>query len=213
MRFLIPLLLLSVTLAGCTQGDDAASNFEGSCPAWVQSPGSPGGTVSSTFNETFEANLEGVMVHRPTLIETPWDWDGAILDVYEWKLLAGAVDGRYIIKVYAASQDIRPIEGSGEAGEVEWDEKDRLNRLAFRDLTRPDGQQLLSQIVVEPGESGVINNKTYRIELASADETPRPSSIWIEYVFEPNLDNDIQTRSDGFFKTTLGIFYRAKHCV
>lgn len=201
MRILWIAPLLAMMLAGCTQGDSAEEPFEASCPNWAESPGQPGAQVNSLYytdaNGTRAFHLEGDNVHHPPTGK--YELYGGTLDVFEFTISAGTQDGRYILTPYST-----PL-GTNAANHTD---ADRGARLYFKDMSRPQGQQILNQLVIEPGEDGALQNKTFRIELREPSETPAPASLWIDWVFEHDLDNDDETPSAGFMKTNISFWYR-----
>lgn len=226
MRAWVALLWVTLALSGCTQGDDANTNGL-SCAEtgthWVQSPGRPGLAVNSYYNTTEQFfNLEGISVMKPSLLDKQaiedgqvrplYDWDGALLDVAEFKIVgrtdngtvkSAAVDGYYTFKAWRSIMNT-PHESDGK--KVTYDATDKRERLHFREGSRT--APLKDTAVIRPNSEFVLENRTFFLEFREPNEKPAPGDLWIEWEFVPNTDNDLDTQSAGSITTNVTWWYR-----
>lgn len=208
----IVLLLLAVSLAGCTAGTPDTEPFEPTCPTWTQGPGAPGAQVASgryisdQDGQLKEFHLEGSFVHHPPTGK--YELNGMTLDFVQFDLPATsddgavtkyAIDGHYTIRAYRTDADTNAANHS---------RADRGPALFFRDLSQPEGEQYTSQIEIRPNSANEWDDATYRIEFAPADAPVNPSSLYIEYVFHADADNDDDTASQGGWKSQVTFWYR-----
>ncbi|MGB1585533.1 MAG: hypothetical protein ACPHID_00615 [Thermoplasmatota archaeon] len=208
---LIVLSLLAVSLAGCTLGTPETEPFEATCPTWIQGPGAPGAQVASgryisdQDGQLKEFHLEGSFVHHPPTGK--YELNGMTLDFIQFALPATdgegqltkyAVDGYYSIRAYRTDLDTNAANHT---------EADRGAPLLFRDLTK-SAAQYSSVVEIRPNADNTWQDETYRIELAPASGDVNPSSLYIEYIFHADADNDDDTPSQGGWKSQVTFWYR-----
>lgn len=210
MRSLVLLTLLATALAGCTLGAPDTEPFVPTCPTWVQGPGTPGAQVASgryisdQDGELKEFHLEGSIVHHPPTGK--YVLNGATLDFIQFNLPAAdnsgpvkyAIDGHYTLRVYRTDMDTNAANHT---------EADRGAPLQFRDLTKSSAQYS-NVIEIRPNEDNEWEDTSYRIELAPSNGPVNPSSIYVEYVFHADADNDDDTPSAGGWKSQVTFWYR-----
>lgn len=219
MRLIVPALLLAMTLAGCT-GTPDTQPFVPTCPTWTQGPGAPGAQVASSRHisendgQLKEFHLEGSFVHHPPTGK--YELEGATLDFVHIKFPAVdangnpnmyAVDGTYTIRAYRTDPSTPSVEKSEDSPNG-YTEDDRGTQLFFRDISKPTGKQYVPELTIEPNAELEWAPMEYRIEFAGSGQPVNPDSLWIEYEFDADHDNDDTTPSQGGFKYTVTFWYR-----
>jgi hypothetical protein len=202
------LLTSSLALTGCTQGDPGPEGLDGAtCPSWTrgQSRQVINGNLAVT-NRTMVPDLERWDFTEPgdkgSGLGTPYpEFLGKPLDFLTIDLRQRQSDDPNEARVlYIQDAELHVeffAERDGQLGEdMEAYEEGKpataKHEWVFR--TAPGGY--------------LIQNITWKVELASPDQQPDPHGVYVRWTMIPNLDNDIDTASVAIMRYSPEFWYR-----
>lgn len=240
MRAAIVTLMLLSPLAGCVgEVADDPPDFDRSCPTWFPAKGGLrySGTPAYFYNTSNEQSdplrHEAKWIHRPTdygghtyqsvrnegtsedpkWVHQPSLLNGSKTDFYEFDIHIRAMsDTRLVFEAYRAA----PSEQHTGEGEEPGDPTGE--RLLFRDLGRPSGQQYFSQLTFESksgSEADVKHNETVtvRVELTNGHGAVDPSNVRLSATYIGDRDGDANTPSVVFMDLNETRYYRHVDCI
>lgn len=240
MRAAIVILMLLSPLAGCV-GEVATDpdDFDRSCPTWFPAKGGLkySGTPAYFYNasnpESDPLEHQAKWIHQPTdygghayqsvrndgtekdpvWVSQPSPLNGSKTDFYEFEILIRAMsDTRLVFEAYLADPSEKRTGEGEEPGPPTGD------RLLFRDLSRPSGDQYRSQVVFESesgSEDDLIANETVtvRVELTNGHGAVHPSNVRLSANYIGNRDGDPNTPSAVFMDINETRYYRHVDCI
>jgi hypothetical protein len=209
VRNVLALVLLasSVALTGCTQGDPGDDFGEPTCPSWTRGlnaqvvhrdwaitnqttmpdferwdytvPGPTGSSLGGPFPEFQGRPLDFITIDLHQRTGGDPNKD-RLLYIQDAELHAQF----YAERDHELGEDLMAYEeGKPETAKHEW---------VFR--TQPGGY--------------LIENITWKVELAAPDQEPDPHGVYVRWTLVPNLDNDIDTASVVLMRYSPEFWYR-----
>lgn len=205
---LLSALAASVALTGCTQGDPGDDGFgEASCPAWTR----------GMNRQVINGNLA---VTNQTTVPDLDRWD--FTDPGERGSGLGGPYGEFLGRpLDFITIDLRQHKGQNEGGDRLLYIQDAELRVTFFadrggqvgeameafEEGRPETAKHEWVFRTEPG-GYLIQNVTWRVELAKPDQEPDPHGVFVHWEMVPDLDNDIDTASVVLMRYSPEFWYR-----
>lgn len=200
-------VLLSAGLAGCTQGDPGKSTFAQTCPAWIKGPDAQvvNGNLVLT-NQTTQPQFDRWDYREPTDKPGTGFGDGILQ--------------RFNHSLDFLSMDFHFHQGEGKDARLLYIQDAELHVTFFASEGGVPGQELDASLEGQPGTAKhewvfrtapggyLIENLTWRVELAKPNEPPNPRGVFVHWQMVPNLDKDINTASVVLMRYSPEFWYR-----
>lgn len=200
------LLLSTLTLAGCSQGEDNRFG-DPTCPAWTRGLSRQiiNGNLAFT-NQTTMPDFERWDFTEPgdrgSGLGTPYpEFMGKPLDflTLDFRMRQSA-DQKEERLLYIQDAELHVsffAERDGQLGEA---------MQAFED-GRPETAKHEWVYRTTPG-GYLIQNVTWKVELARPDQQPDPHGVYVHWEMIPNLDNNVDTASVVIMRYSPEFWYR-----
>lgn len=211
VRLVVPILLLtsSLALAGCTQGDPGDDDLGSpTCPAWTR----------GLNRQIINGNL--AVTNRTTVPDLDrWDFT----EPGEKGSGLGGSYGQFMGKpLDFLTIDLRQKQGEDpNENRLLYIQDAELHVRFFADRDGQLGEEMEAfedgrpetakhEWVFRTAPGGyLIQNITWKVELAQPDQEPDPHGVYVHWEMLPNLDNDIDTASVVIMRYSPEFWYRS----
>jgi hypothetical protein len=203
----LAVLALSAGLAGCTQGDPNGG-FKQSCPAWIKGPDAQvvNGNLVLT-NQTTQPQFDRWDYREPSAKSPGTGFGDGLLQ-------------RFNHSLDFLSMDFHFHQGEGKDARLLYVQDAELHVSFFASENGAPGESLDASLEGQPSTAKhewtfrttpggyLIENLTWRVELAHPDQPPNPRGVFVHWEMIPNLDNNIDTASVILMRYSPEFWYR-----
>lgn len=209
---LLGAVLLSLSIAGCTQGDPGGGDgngFEATCPSWVKGP------------DVFRVDGNMVLTNRTTFPDLErWDLAEPSKDSDRFSGFGDGVLERMGHPLDFLVMDFTFKEGGQQDSRLLYIQDAELHVEFFASDNGGIGRELSAALEGQPEtakhewvfrtEPGGyrIENLTWRVELSPSDQAPAPAGVLVHWFMVPNLDGNIDTASVVLMRYAPELWYR-----